>query len=368
MSAQDSRVIGEIKVLLTKGTDGRGIEKIEKTSTSGIYDTYTITYDDGSKTTYTITNGNGIESVEKTGTSGLVDTYTITFDNGMIETFDVTNGDYISNIAKTSTSGAVDTYTITMASGTTYTFTVVNGDGSLATDIIFDDTSAELGATTVQGAIDKIAKPTFSEASSRANIASGEKLSTIFGKIKKFFTDLKTVAFTGAYSDLTGKPNLATVATSGSYNDLTNQPSVQRVLWTNSNPETSFPAQDIYSLSLTGYDYVKVICRDSSYSGQDRSYESCLIPIRNNGSGRTEYSTQALTSDSSHDFVVRQEHYSRLFTLHTQGTLYYLSVTACSAETVYWKSNGGTPNSLSGNEYSNNTGLIPLKVIGCKYN
>lgn len=208
MSAQDSHEIGIIKIMLTKGTDGRGIEKIEKTSTSGIYDTYTITYDDGSKTTYTITNGNGIASIEKTGTSGLVDTYTITFDNGMVETFDVTNGDYISNIAKTGTSGAVDTYTITMASGTTYTFTVVNGDGSLATDIIFDDTTAQLSASTAQGAIDALAKPTFTEASSRANIASGEKLSTILGKIKKFFTDLKTVAFSGSYNDLSDKPTI----------------------------------------------------------------------------------------------------------------------------------------------------------------
>lgn len=226
MSAQDSHEIGVIKVMLTKGTDGRGIESIEKTSTSGIYDTYTITYDDGSKTTYTIANGNGIASITKTGTSGLVDTYTITFDNGMVETFDVTNGDYISNIAKTGTSGAVDTYTITMASGTTYTFTVVNGDGSLATDIIFDDTNAQLGATTAQGAIDALAKPTFTEASTRANIASGEKLSVILGKIKKFFTDLKAVAFSGSYNDLSNKPNLATVATSGSYNDLTNKPSI----------------------------------------------------------------------------------------------------------------------------------------------
>lgn len=48
--------------------------------------------------------------------------------------------------------------------------------------------------------------PTFTQASSRANIASGEKLSTIFGKIMKVIADLKAVAFTGAYSDLSGKP------------------------------------------------------------------------------------------------------------------------------------------------------------------
>lgn len=38
------------------------------------------------------TNGVGIASIEKTGTSGLVDTYTITLTNGDTETFTVTNG------------------------------------------------------------------------------------------------------------------------------------------------------------------------------------------------------------------------------------------------------------------------------------
>ena len=39
-------------------------------------------------------------------------------------------------------------------------------------------------------------------------------------------SDLATVATTGAYSDLSGKPNLAAVATSGSYNDLLNKPTL----------------------------------------------------------------------------------------------------------------------------------------------
>ena len=52
--------------------------------------------------------------------------------------------------------------------------------------------------------------PTFTEASTRANIASGESFATILGKIKKFFTDLKTVAFTGSYSDLSGTPTIPT--------------------------------------------------------------------------------------------------------------------------------------------------------------
>lgn len=93
---------------------------------------------------------------------------------------------------------------------------------------------------------------TFNEASERTNIGTGEKLSVLFGKIKKWFTDLATVAFSGSYNDLSNKPtipapqvqsdwneadntkadyiknkpNLASVATSGSYNDLSGKPSI----------------------------------------------------------------------------------------------------------------------------------------------
>lgn len=59
---------------------------------------------------------------------------------------------------------------------------------------------------------------TFTQASERANIVTGEKLNVIFGKIAKFFADLKTVAFTGNYADLTGKPEIPVVT-----NDLTNE-------------------------------------------------------------------------------------------------------------------------------------------------
>ena len=87
--------------------------------------------------------GVGIASIEKTGTSGLVDTYTITYTDQTTSTFNVTNGQDglngtdgedgrgIVNITKTATAGLVDTYTITYTDGTTSTFNVTNGqDGS----------------------------------------------------------------------------------------------------------------------------------------------------------------------------------------------------------------------------------------------
>lgn len=49
---------------------------------------------------------------------------------------------------------------------------------------------------------------TFSQAASRANLTPGEKISVSFGKIMKYFADMKTVAFTGSYADLSNKPSI----------------------------------------------------------------------------------------------------------------------------------------------------------------
>lgn len=46
-------------------------------------------------------------------------------------------------------------------------------------------------------------KPAFTTATTRENIASGESLSTILGKIAKWFTDLKTGAFNTVANNLT---------------------------------------------------------------------------------------------------------------------------------------------------------------------
>ena len=83
----------EIEIIMLKGETGGTIENIEKTSTSGNVDTYTIYTNDGDTYTFTVTNGTSIESIEKTSTSGNVDTYTITLTNGDTSTFTVTNGE-----------------------------------------------------------------------------------------------------------------------------------------------------------------------------------------------------------------------------------------------------------------------------------
>ncbi len=54
----------------------------------------------------------------------------------------------------------------------------------------------------------------FTAASARENLKSGESHATLFGKIEKWFSDLKEVAFTGKipWADVTGKPSTYTPA------------------------------------------------------------------------------------------------------------------------------------------------------------
>lgn len=80
---------------LTSILDGHGgINSIVYTApvAPSLDGTLTITLADTTQTSLTIKNGKGITSIAKTGTSGLVDTYTITYNDGTTGTFTVTNG------------------------------------------------------------------------------------------------------------------------------------------------------------------------------------------------------------------------------------------------------------------------------------
>ena len=64
---------------------------------------------------------------------------------------------------------------------------------------------------------------TFTQATARTNVASGDKMSILFGKIAKWFTDLKTVAFTGSYNDLNNKPVIDASLSTSSSNAIQNK-------------------------------------------------------------------------------------------------------------------------------------------------
>lgn len=119
----------------TDGDDGVGISSItyKEEDQDGNYvytvlltdsNSYEITCPKGPQgsTGQTGATGNGIASIEKTSTVGLVDTYTITYTNGDTDTFTVTNGqngenEFIGTLAEwnaltTAQQKAFDTYQI----------------------------------------------------------------------------------------------------------------------------------------------------------------------------------------------------------------------------------------------------------------
>lgn len=112
------------------GNTGTSITSVTKTGTSGLVDTYTITFSNGTTTTFNVTNGSEIESIEKTSTAGLVDTYTVTMGSGDTHTFTVTNGRSIVSFTQTSgthAAGTIDVYTMTYNDGDTSQIQVYNG-------------------------------------------------------------------------------------------------------------------------------------------------------------------------------------------------------------------------------------------------
>lgn len=106
-----------------------------------------------------------------------------------------------------------------------HTKAVYDGNGKVLEDrLTEDETAISSLQTDVKGKADKtdvdnklssnsaISDTTvaFTEASARENIVSNEKSSTLFGKVQKWFSDLKKVAFTGSYNDLIDTPSNAT--------------------------------------------------------------------------------------------------------------------------------------------------------------
>jgi len=217
--------------------------------------------------------GRGITSITlKSGThaAGTVDTYTVTFTDNTTYDFQVTNGaNGFSPTITTSKSGKVTTVTVVDVNGT-QSFTINDGaDGKGSGDMLssvydptgkaqdifayvddaIDGVTIQTDATPTQGSTNPVQSggvytelgkkldktgdgsnvtASFTAASSRTNIATGEKLSVIFGKIAKWLADLKDVAFSGSYTDLTDKPTIPSsaadvgaVATTGDGSNVT---------------------------------------------------------------------------------------------------------------------------------------------------
>ena len=77
------------------------------------------------------------------------------------------------------------------------------------------DTNVQTSLTAADNALPatgdaKSTTVTFTQATTRIALSTGDTLAVLIGKIKKWLTDLKDVAFTGSYNDLTDTPTIPT--------------------------------------------------------------------------------------------------------------------------------------------------------------
>lgn len=101
-----------------KGKDGRGISKVEKTATAGVVDTYTITYTDGTQSTYELRNSDDIAIQRQIVPSAAVESSTTASQAYGVGDYVVVNGTLkvvTAAIAKGSTFGASNTADTTVS-------------------------------------------------------------------------------------------------------------------------------------------------------------------------------------------------------------------------------------------------------------
>ena len=266
----------------TAAAAGRGIDSIAKTGTADNVDTYTIYYSDNTTFTYTITNGaagpigpegptgpigpigptgndgNGITSITLTDSTGNVDTYTITFTNGSTTTFTVTNG-VAGPAGPTGPTGPMGpagfspTVSAT-ASGSNVIITVTDSTGSH--DYVIPTSSGtvtqlpanwtETNTSSPQYIMNKPSLATVATSGSYNDLLDKPTIPTVPTNVSAFTNDAGYITMdsipaipdaqvnadwdaTSGVAQILHKPALADVAISGDYDDLDNKPTIPTV-------------------------------------------------------------------------------------------------------------------------------------------
>lgn len=172
----------------------------------------------------------------------------------------------------------VNNNTITIQlNGTTIESFTLNQTTNETINIQVTKSSVGLGNVPNVGTNDQT--PTFTQASTRSNIASGENMATLFGKIKKFFSDLKTVAFTGAYSDLSGQPTKVSQFTNDSgYTTNTGTVTQVKVGSAAYNPSSGVVSLPAYPTSVN-----YATSAGSAAKGTNNKFETTFLTLGSNG-------------------------------------------------------------------------------------
>lgn len=142
----------------------------------------------------------------------------------------------------------------------------------------------------------------FTTASARSNISTGEKLSVTFGKIAKFFADLKTVAFTGSYIDLNNRPtslpaNGGNAATVNGHNVNADVPANAKFTDTN----TTYP---FYQKNIDG-NFASSFRTETAGTSASGNFFSIIRNNTANVSGSPQYSSgMAWGINDTHGYLI----------------------------------------------------------------
>ena len=187
------------------GSPGRGITSItlkSGTHAAGTTDTYTITFTDNTTYDFQVTNGaNGFSPTITTSKSGKVTTVTVVDANGT-QSFEINDG------ADGLGSGDMHTSTYDPQGKAQDIFSYADAQAGAAMDEATAAASAARGAQSAALRAQTVAESKLSSTgnarslicdisvySQRSNLVAGEKLSSMFGKIYRYFADLKALAF-----------------------------------------------------------------------------------------------------------------------------------------------------------------------------
>lgn len=164
----------------------------------------------------------------------------------------------------------------------------------------------------------------FTQASIRENIVTGEAVNILFGKIAKYLADLKTVAFSGSYNDLSDKPtsmkNPTALTFTGGSNVVYDGSSAQSV----AIPTIPSALKNPNALTFTG-------AVTESYDGS--SAKTVNIPSVGEWSVYTNNGTVSLTKYK--EILVRLKVVSDARPSGAYSTIYIPTLLLTSAEDVF---------------------------------
>lgn len=169
---------------------------------------------------------------------------------------------------------------------------------------------------------------TFVHSRTRENIKSGEKHSTIFGKIARYLQDLKLVAFTGKYDDLSGKPQAmaptAHTHTKSQISDFAHTHTKNQI----SDFPASMPASDVKAWAKAAnkpsYSWSEIGSKPQTFPPSSHTHDYAA--------SNHSHSSYATAADPLFNGTISLNTYAKIASVYSNQITLYTSMGGCTNE------------------------------------